>query len=99
MDNFFKNQLYKWTYNKLKTDPKRFGADGCNALYMQTYLSEFYNVDLPISAMKVISSVSRIKSDVLLKNPQWDKREKDRPRPRKKTIIIQEQTPTKTAHS
>ena len=99
MDNFLKNQLYKWTYNKLKKAPEKFGADGCNALYMQTYLSEFYNVDLPISAMKVISTVSRIKSDLLLKNPQWDKREKDKPRPRKKTKNIQEQRPTKTALS
>lgn len=97
MDKFFKNQLYVWTYDKLKANPKSFGVDGCNALFMKTYLYENYGVDLPIIAMKTISTVSRIKSEVLLKNPQWDKREKDKPRPRKITKINQEQNPTKTA--
>jgi hypothetical protein len=53
---------------------------------MQTYLEENYNVILPISAMKAISSVSRIKSKVLLKNPQYDKREKDKPKKRKNKL-------------
>ena len=78
MDKFFKNQLYRWAYNKLKKDPKRFGTDGCNALFMQTYLFEIYNIFVPISALKATSSISRIKSDILLENPQWDKRDKDK---------------------
>jgi hypothetical protein len=86
MDNFFNTQLYKWTFEKLVTNPNKFGSDDCNALYMQTYLEENYNVILPISAMKAISSVSRIKSKVLLKNPQYDKREKDKPKKRKNKL-------------
>ncbi|MDC0932697.1 hypothetical protein OAR97_02510 [Arcobacteraceae bacterium] len=84
MDKYFKKQLYKWTYDKLKNNPEKFGADGCNALYMKTYLFESYGIDVSISAMKTISTISRIKSYVLLKNPQFDKRVKDRPKKRKK---------------
>lgn len=94
MDKFFKKQLYVWTYSKLKNCPEKFGVDGCNALFMKTYLKEHYNVDLPISAMKTISTVSRIKSEVLLQNPQWDKREKDQPKRKKNN---HKQRPTKTA--
>ncbi|MFY4805859.1 hypothetical protein ACOTVJ_05620 [Aliarcobacter butzleri] len=84
MDNFFKKQLYVWTYEKIKSNPNKFGADGCNALFMQTYLKEIHGVDLPLSVYSTISTVSRIKSDLLLKNPQYDKRVKDRPKKRKK---------------
>jgi len=87
MDKYLKNQLYRWTYDKLKNNPDKFGVDGCNALYMKTYLFEFYGIDLPISAMKAISTVSRIKSNVLLKNPQFDKRVKDRPKKKKEKTI------------
>ena len=97
MDNFLKKQLYVWTYEKIKSNPNRFGADGCNALFMKTYLYENYGVDLPISAMKTISTVSRIKSDLLLKNPQYDKRIKDKPKKKRITKTNQEQNPTKTA--
>jgi hypothetical protein len=86
MDNFFKKQLYVWTYEKIKSNPNKFGADGCNALLMKTYFKEVHGVDLPESAFSTISTVSRIKSDLLLKNPQYDKRVKDRPKKRKKSV-------------
>lgn len=86
MDNFLKKQLYVWTYEKIKSNPNKFGADGCNALIMKTYFKEIYGVDLPQSAFSTISTVSRIKSDLLLKNPQYDKREKHRPKKRKKSV-------------
>ena len=85
MDNFLKNQLYRWTYEKIKSNPKKFGADECNSLFMQTYLMEHYGINLPQSALKVISTVSRIKSDLLLKNPQFDFRVKHKPKSRKKS--------------
>lgn len=96
MDNFFKNQLYRWAYDKLKEEPKKFGADGCNSLYMQVYLKEFHNTILPISTLKTISTLSRIKSEILLQNPQWDTRVKDRPKKKKQSKNHSNNLPTKT---
>lgn len=86
MDNFFKNQLYRWTYDKIKSDPKKFGGDECNAILMQTYLKEFYDTSLPVVALKTISTVSRIKSDLLLENPNFDNRVKHKPKKRKNSL-------------
>ena len=74
MDNFLKNQLYIWTYEKIKSNPKKFGGDDSNSLIMQSYFSEVYNVDLPKTAYKILSTVSRNKNKLLEKNPQFDKR-------------------------
>ena len=74
MDNFLKNQLYRWTYEKIKSNPKKFGGDDSNSLIMQSYFSEVYNVDLPKTAYKILSTVSRNKNKLLEKNPQFDKR-------------------------
>jgi len=84
MDNFLKKQFYVWVYTKLKEEPNKFGVDGCNALFMQKYLEEHYNVYLPIGALRAISTVSRVKSEVLLQNPQWDNRVKDAPKSKKR---------------
>ena len=51
MDNFFKNQLYIWTYEKIKSNPKKFGGDFSNSLIMYEYLKEFYN-DFAVFAVK-----------------------------------------------
>ena len=66
MDKFFKKQLYVWTYEKIKSNPKKFGGDECNSLLMQTYIYENYNIYLPQSALKAATTVSRIKSKLLL---------------------------------
>jgi len=95
MDNFFKNQLYKWAYDKLKEEPEKFGADGCNSLYMQVYLKEFHNTVLSISTLKTISTLSRIKSEILLQNPDLDTRVKDRPKKKKIIENHSNQNPTK----
>ena len=76
MDNFFKNQLYIWTYEKIKSNPKKFGGDDSNSLIMQSYFSEVYNVDLPKTAYKILSTVSRNKNKLLEKNPHFDYRTK-----------------------
>lgn len=83
MDNFFKKQLYVWTYEKIKSNPKKFGGDECNSLLMQTYIYENYNIYLPQSALKAISTVSRIKSNLLLNNPRFDNRVKNKPKSKK----------------
>ena len=76
MDNFLKNQLYIWTYEKIKSNPKKFGGDDSNSLIMQSYFSEVYNVDLPKTAYKILSTVSRNKNKLLEKNPHFDYRTK-----------------------
>ena len=74
MDNFLKNQLYRWTYEKIKSNPKKFGGDDSNSLIMQSYFYEVYNIDLPKGAYKILSTVSRNKNKLLIQNPQFDKR-------------------------
>lgn len=87
MDNFFRNQLYRWTYDSIKSNPKKFGGDRCNPLLMQKYIQEAYNIYLPLEAYITITTVSRIKSDLLLKNPHFDFRVKHKPKKREKTPL------------
>ena len=80
MDNFFKNQLYIWTYEKIKSNPKKFGGDFGNSLIMYEYTISFYSdfgvVELEPQLFSIISTVSRIRNKILEKNPQFDKRTK-----------------------
>ncbi|MBL1243502.1 MAG: hypothetical protein COA39_003740 [Sulfurimonas sp.] len=84
MDKFLKNQLYRWTYDKIKGDPKKFGGDFSNAFIMFEYLIEFYpdvNVSqLEPQIMSILSTVSRIKNKLLKKNPSFDFRTKYKPK-------------------
>jgi hypothetical protein len=84
MDGFFKNQLYRWTYDKIKSDPKKFGGDFSNSLIMYEYLKEFYADDkvvhLEPQLMSILSTVSRIKNKLLRKNPHLDYRTKYKPK-------------------
>ena len=80
MDNFFKNHLYKWTYEKKKSIQKKYGWDFSNSLIMYEYLNEFYNdfavYELEPQLMSILSTVSRIKNKLLEKNPHFDFRTK-----------------------
>ena len=80
MDKHLRKQLYVWTYEKIKSNPKKFGGDFSNQLIMHEYLMEFYSNDrvaqLHQGVMSVLSSVSRIKNKLLKKNPQFDYRMK-----------------------
>ena len=80
MDNFLKNQLYIWTYKKIKSNPKKFGGDFSNSLIMYEYLKEFYNdfavYELEPQLMSILSTISRIKNKILEKNPHFDYRTK-----------------------
>jgi len=91
MDNFLKNQLYRWTYDKIKSDPKKYGGDNSNAYIQLEYIQEFYNgvVDTVLK-MKTLVSISRIKNKLLEKNPNLDKREKYKPKSRKKSTQANE---------
>lgn len=84
MDNFLKNQLYRWTYEKIKTNPKKFGGDFSNSLIMYEYLKEFYADDkvmqLEPQLMSILSTISRMKNKLLRKNPHFDHRTKYKPK-------------------
>ncbi len=78
MDNFLKNQLYIWTYEKIKSNPKKFGGDFGNSLIMYEYTISFYSdsgvAELEPQLFSIISTISRIRNKILEKNPQFDKR-------------------------
>ena len=74
MDNFTQNQLYKWTYDKIKSNPKYYGGDDGNPAIILTYLEEMKQ--LTLSTVRHSVAVSRIRNKLLLKNPQYDFREK-----------------------
>ena len=80
MDNFLKNQLYRWTYEKIKKNPKKFGGDFGNSLIMYEYIKEFYSdhivAELEPQLMSILSTISRIKNKLLEKNPHLDYRTK-----------------------
>lgn len=86
MDNFLKKQLYVWVYDKIKSNPKKFGGDFSNSLIMYEYLTEFYQgqtiEELEPQLMSVLSTVSRIKNKLLEKNPHFDFRTKYRAKKR-----------------
>ena len=75
MDNFLKNQLYVWTYEKIKSNPKKFGSDSGNSSIMYEYLLDFYSdysvVELEPQLFSIISTVSRIRNKILEKNPHF----------------------------
>ena len=101
MDNFLQNQLYRWTYEKIKSNPKKFGGDFSNSLIMYEYLKEFYNdfavYELEPQLMSILSTVSRIKNKLLEKNPHFDFRIKYKKRKQKITNHNQKQKPTNKA--
>jgi len=78
MEKYLKKQLYVWCYDKIKSNPKKFGGDFSNSAIMYEYLIEFYPdysiVQLQQEVMSVLSTVSRIKNKLLVKNPQFDYR-------------------------
>jgi len=80
MDKLFKKQLYVWIYDKIKSNPYKFGGDFSNSLIMYEYLKDFYSnssvYELEPQLMSILSTVSRIKNKLLIKNPQFDHRTK-----------------------
>ncbi|MEN4045806.1 hypothetical protein [Sulfurimonas sp. NWX367] len=101
MDNYFKKQLYVWTYDKIKENPEKFGGDFSNSLIMHEYLlcnhSDKKVVQLEPKDMSILSTVSRIKNKLLKKNPDLDYRTKYKPKVEKKAKNHLENFPTKTA--
>jgi len=88
MDNFVKNQHYRWAFDKIKSDPEKFGGDVSNAFIQIEYAKEFYDgaVDTVIK-IKTLVSISRIKNKLLLQNPQFDNRVKYKPKKRKTDAV------------
>ena len=74
----------KWTYDKLKSNPKKYGGDNGNAEITHSFLLDFFG-DKIVSSLEVynfsiLSSVSRIRNKLLKKNPQFDMRIRNKPK-------------------
>lgn len=84
MDSFLKKQLKEWTLKKITQEPKKFGGDFGNALIMYEYLKEFYFdavvAQLEPQLMSILSTISRVRNKLLVKNPQFDYRTKFPPK-------------------
>ena len=80
MDKYLKKQLYAWVYDKIKSNPKKFGGDFSNPFIMYEYLLDFYSdatvLQLESELMSILSTVSSIKNKLLKNNPQFDNRTK-----------------------
>jgi hypothetical protein len=80
MDKLFNKQLYSWTYEKIKNNPKKFGSDSSSNLIMHEYTKDFYSEyyvsELEPRIMSTLNTVVRIKNRILKKYPQYDSREK-----------------------
>ncbi len=84
MEGFLKKQLKEWTLKKITQEPKKFGGDFGNALIMYEYLKEFYFdavvAQLEPQLMSILSTISRYRNKLLVKNPQFDFRTKFPPK-------------------
>lgn len=87
MNGYFRKQLYIWAYEKIESNPKKFGGDNSNRLIMFEYLKDFYSdfkvIELEPQLMSLLSSISRIKNKLLVLNPQFDFRKKYKAKSRK----------------
>ena len=96
MDKIFRKQLYKWTYEKIKSNPKKFGGDFSNPFIMYEYVIEFYSgyviEELEPQLMSILSTISRIKNKLLEKNPHLDFRTKNKSKKKKQETIQDEES-------
>ena len=78
MDRHFRKQLYVWTYEKIKSNPKVYGGDHGNPLIILAYLKEMGELNRATISHSV--AVSRIKNKLLRSNPHFDYRQKYKPK-------------------
>jgi len=94
MDKYLKKQLQAWTYEKIESNPQKFGGDFSNSLIMYEYVKEFYSDNhvsqLEPQLMSILSTISRIKNKLLKKNPHFDMRTKYKP---KTPLKVEKNTP------
>jgi hypothetical protein len=73
-------ELREWTLKKITQNPQLFGGDESNPAIIKTYLMEVWGVDLPEIAISQSVAVSRIKNKLLEEYPQYDSRQKHKPK-------------------
>ena len=88
MDKFLREQIYKWSLDKIEENPEKFAGDDSNPNIMHEYLMEHYG-DKKVSELhpfvfSILSTTSRQKNKVLENNPELDKRERYHPSKYKK---------------
>lgn len=92
MSELLRKQIHDWEYEKIKSNPRMYGGDKGSPLIMKAYIQEFHSgkkaEQLADSVYSILSTVNRVKNDLLLKNPQFDFREKNKPKTKKQKIGI-----------
>ena len=76
--------LKAWTLNKIKENPKLFGGDNGNPAIIKEYLIELYRdkrvENLEQEDISQSVAVSRIKNKILEIYPEYDYRERNKPK-------------------
>jgi hypothetical protein len=74
----------QWTLEKIENNPKLFGGDNGNPAIIKAYLSELHKgtkvEDLPQEAISQSVAVSRMRNKLLEVYPEYDHREKYKPK-------------------
>lgn len=82
------NIFFKWTLEKIETNPQLFGGDNGNPAIIKEYLTEMHGKtkaeDLTLSAISQSVGVSRDRNKILEQYPQYDFRVKHKPKHKKK---------------
>jgi len=77
----------EWTLKKIDSNPKLFGGDNGNPAIIKEYLSELHNgtkvEDLSQEAISQSVAVSRMRNKLLEVYPEYDHREKYKPKHRR----------------
>jgi len=77
----------QWTLSKIESNPKLFGSDQGNPAIIKEYLSELHNgtkvEDLSQEAISQSVAVSRMRNKLLEVYPEYDHREKYKPKHRR----------------
>jgi len=79
--------LREWTLSKIEKNPQLFGGDNGNPAIIKEYLSELHNgtkvEDLSQEAISQSVAVSRMRNKLLEVYPEYDHREKYKPKHRR----------------
>ncbi|MEA1953763.1 MAG: hypothetical protein U9O24_05180 [Campylobacterota bacterium] len=81
----------QWTLEKIENSPKKFGGDTGNPAIIKEYLSELHGgtkvEDLTHEAISQSVAVSRMRNKLLEVYPEYDHREKYKPKHRRDDTV------------
>ena len=90
--------LKEWTLKKIESNPQLFGGDNGNPAIIKEYLSELHNgtkiENIPEEDISRSVAVSRMKNKLLELHPEYDYREKHKPKHKRQDANTQKSTPS-----